>query len=164
MNSETTRKEGLRSILLVLALLSILALLIWQLPRLAEHWLAEPAQDVEVLTAAPCDLNQSSCSASNGRVSVSFGLTPVPIRSLQTLTADLRLDGLQADRIQLSLEGRDMYMGLNQIALTPGALPGQWLGSTELAVCTTGRMIWRARLIIEGQGQRLTTWFDFAAR
>lgn len=151
-----------RTLLIIAVMALLLVLLVWQLPR----WLQAPdgGARAELIPAEPCDINLSRCSADTDQIRISFGLTPRPIRSLETLNADLQLEGVNAEQVTLSLEGRDMYMGINQVSLTPGAQSGQWLGTTELALCSTGTMVWRARLDIIGAGRHLTTWFDFEAR
>ena len=142
-----------------LAVLALLLALITQLPAL----LAPPEASTQILQAKACDLNSRACSAEGDGVQLTFALTPRPIRPAQPLMAELRLSGIQASKVRLSLEGRDMYMGINQIELKAGNEPGQWVGNTSLAVCTTGRMVWRAHLIIEQGNRTLTTAFDFEA-
>ncbi|MBV1789589.1 hypothetical protein KQ940_16160 [Marinobacterium sp. D7] len=147
-------------LLFALVLVATLGTLMLLLP----DWL-QPESSVGIQLKPPaCDLNQGACLLQQGDIELEFSLGPAPIQSLQTLTAQLRLTGAELERVHLSLEGRDMYMGLNQVALTPTGTNGIWHGNTELAACTTGRMVWRARLTLESKHQQYTTWFDFEAK
>ncbi|MCO4758661.1 MAG: hypothetical protein KC477_11585 [Oceanospirillaceae bacterium] len=97
--------------------------------------------------------------------SIRVDVSPREIRSTIPLTFNVTLKGINANAVNLSLEGQDMYMGLNQISLTPVAnQPGVWRGITELAICTTGEMPWRARIIAQQDQQQLEAHFDFTAK
>ncbi|GGB95647.1 hypothetical protein GCM10011352_22170 [Marinobacterium zhoushanense] len=134
------------------------------LTLLLPGWLQpETAEGIQLKPPA-CDLNQGSCRLKQGDIELAFSLGPAPIQSLQELTARLTLQGVDVERVHLSLEGRDMYMGLNQTELTPTGTDGGWQGTTELAACTTGSMVWRARLTLESKRQHYVTWFDFEAK
>lgn len=57
-----------------------------------------------------------------------------------------------------------MFMGVNQIPMTQQP-DGTWQATTELAVCTTGKMVWLANIIIERANQRpVKATFEFEAR
>lgn len=146
--------------LFALVLVATLGALMLLLPG----WLNPDTSAGVQLKPPACDLNQGPCRLKQGDIELEFSLGPAPIQSLQTLKAQLRFVGAELERVHLSLEGRDMYMGLNQAELTPTGTDGSWQGTTELAACTTGRMVWRARLTLESKHQQYTTWFDFEAK
>lgn len=117
------------------------------------------------LTDSNCSIKHSDCSARMDTRSIRVDVSPREIRSTIPLTFNVTLKGINANAVNLSLEGQDMYMGLNQISLTPVAnQPGVWRGITELAICTTGEMPWRARIIAQQDQQQLEAHFDFTAK
>lgn len=94
-----------------------------------------------------------------------MSVTPKEITSGIPLEFEIRLEGVVADTIHLSLEGRDMYMGISQTDLKPVAdKPGYWNGISELAICTTGEMTWRARVTVQHGPTITEANFDFSAR
>lgn len=117
------------------------------------------------LSDSNCSIKHSDCSATLDTRSIAVDVSPREIRSAVPLTFHVKLDGIDATEVNLSLEGQDMYMGLNQISLTPVAnQPGVWSGVTELAICTTGEMSWRARIVAQQDQQQLEAHFDFTAK
>lgn len=147
-------------------LLALVAGLLWGVPRLVEYsGLRQDSAPALVLTPSACDLNRGSCHAGQDGKTLEFSLGPAPIASLKPLRAEVRLKGIKARAVTLLLEGRDMYMGLNETRLVAQDGSDQWHGTTELAVCSTGRMVWRARLLIDADDNNdYETWFDFEAR
>ena len=154
-----------RSLLTILLLLAVAAGLIWGVPRLVGNPGLPMGSSTRVLLTPPaCDLNRGSCRLTQDDWTLEFSLGPAPIASLKPLQAELILSGLEARAVTLLLEGRDMYMGLNETRLEPTTSDSHWQGSTELAVCSTGRMVWRARVLVDTDNTNYETWFDFEAR
>jgi len=151
------RWTGLFSVLILVLILGALTLLL-------PDRLQQSTPDSVQLTPPACDLNQGPCRLKQGDIELEFSLGPLPLRSMTALNAQLGVKGIEPERVRLSLEGREMYMGLNQAELTPTGSAGNWRGSTELAACTTGRMVWRARLTLHTNERQYETWFDFEAR
>lgn len=113
----------------------------------------------------PCDLHTGACIASRGNQQLQLRVTPGPLASLKPLEVEVRLQQLDARQVMLDLQGVDMYMGLNQIHLTQDEeRPDIWRGTTELAVCTTGEMTWRASVYVDTPDNVYSTAFDFDAR
>ncbi|KAA0875056.1 hypothetical protein [Nitrincola tapanii] len=165
MNKRTPSVSWINRVLLILVLLLGL-LLLWQLPRFLQD--SDDATHLW-LTAWPCDLHQGVCSAERGQIQLSLSMTPRPLVSLQPLDIHLELQGVEADWVQLDLQGVEMYMGLNQTLLqsvssADAASTHLWSGQTELAVCTTGEMTWRAQVIFSAEGQMYRSAFEFDAR
>ena len=100
----------------------------------------------------------------DGVRSLEFELAPRQARSLEPLEFRVRTEGMDTTTVNIQLEGRDMYMGINQLQLQPvPGEPGLWRGIGELAVCTTGEMIWQARVQAAGSSN-LNALFEFRAR
>lgn len=118
-----------------------------------------------LLTESGCNIKKSICSATLNDQSISVAVNPQAISSTIPLTFTVQLAGINADAVNLSLEGVDMFMGLNQTQLSPVPdKPGFWRGVTEIAVCTTGEMVWRARVIAQQDQHQLEAHFDFSAK
>ncbi|KDE39061.1 hypothetical protein ADINL_2190 [Nitrincola lacisaponensis] len=121
--------------------------------------------DSVLLPPLPCDLHQGNCIASRGNQLLQLSLTPRPLESSQPISIEVRLQHLDARQVMLDLQGVEMYMGLNQTQLTQDPeRPEIWRGTTELAVCTTGEMTWRASVYVDTAEQLYSTAFDFDAR
>ena len=70
---------------------------------------------------------------------------------------ELTTSNRNISKVWVDLQGVDMFMGVNQFELVHTG--NAWQGITELAVCTTGKMRWLARVIIE-QPQGETLFLD----
>lgn len=130
----------------------LVLVLLWQLP----DWLDQPETPPVILDLSHCDLaQQRRCllrldQQTQVLLTVANDNGPsVPIRSLQPLTFKATLTGIEATHLRLDLKGKEMYMGINQTPMSRQPHTQHWQGSTELAVCTTGEMIWQAWLHID---------------
>lgn len=156
MTPQTPRFALISTVLTLLVLV-----LIWQLPKLLT-----PATSADTLQlhAAGCLLNHHRCSAREKEQQVELSVEADTIQSLTPLPFVAALSGLEADTVTLVLEGKEMFMGVNQIPMTQQP-DGTWQATTELAVCTTGKMVWLANIIIERANQRpVKATFEFEAR
>jgi len=153
-------KRTLQLLALLVLLLALLAT-VWLLPR----WLAPP-RVAELAPPAGCDLSAAPCRIEDGRRSVELELAPRQVRALEPLEFRVRTQGMDTTAVSIQLEGKEMYMGINQLQLQPVAgEPGLWRGVGELAVCTTGEMIWQARIrVATGHDGDLNALFEFSAR
>ncbi len=148
----------LRPLLLGVAVLLPLLLLIYLLQDYLDAYLQRDAQ------VMACNINLESCQLDlNKGQQLSLTMNPAPAASLTPLTFTLAVAGEQPQGVWLDLQGTEEYMGINQ---TPFIFEdGVWRGKTELAVCTTGRMLWQGRLIITQQsGETLPVDFFFEAQ
>ncbi|MBY4677676.1 hypothetical protein [Marinobacterium arenosum] len=117
------------------------------------------------LPSPDCDLSRQSCSAEADGRRISLSIDSSPVHAAVPLQFSARLDNVPAEQVMLDLQGRDMYMGINQVHLKPVAgQPGLWQGSAELAVCTTGEMVWQATLVAAGNGGQVSSQFEFKAK
>ncbi|WP_409522902.1 hypothetical protein [Nitrincola sp. MINF-07-Sa-05] len=163
-----------RAVMIIVLLLAGLAALM-----LLPEYLQQNSAAVE-LTPQPCDLHTGVCEGILDDKRVRLSITPGPLHSMKPLQVMVQLDGINAQAVLLDIQGRDMYMGINQTQLQSPVQTfsnessnkssneisnghDNWNGKTELAVCTTGEMFWRAQLIINDDTTTYTTWFDFSA-
>jgi len=141
-------------------ILAALALALLAAAQFGYHWLQ--AQGSSPFTvSADCDLARG-CSAVDGERQLSLRLDGLA-GSHQPLTASVQLDQLVADTLILDLQGVDMFMGVNQYPLTR-TTEGRFQTQLQLPVCTTGRMQWRARLLLQRGGQQEFVDFTFWAQ
>lgn len=146
----------------LLALIALVLIALLVLPQ----WVKEQrTEDSVFLPPLPCNLHQGACVASHGKQVLQLSLTPGPLVSMQPLSIEVRLQHFDARQVMLDLEGVEMYMGLNQTQLQQDPeRPDVWRGTTELAVCTTDEMTWRAKVYIDTEDTLYSTHFDFDAR
>lgn len=119
--------------------------------------------DLTVMPAAACDLQQQACHADlpgGGRVELS--LTPRPIPVVKPLQVSVVLTGLSTTTLEIDFAGVDMNMGYNRVSLV-AAGDGRYAASAMLPVCVTGRMAWRATLVLDSGQQRIAVPFLFEA-
>ncbi|BBB30175.1 hypothetical protein [Neptunomonas japonica] len=118
-------------------------ILLWKLPDMLES-----TQSSRLLTVVePCDLKQSDCKAKYDKKSISLNVSPSFIPSMAPLTFTVVLDNIQAKTVILELKGKEMFMGINKVQLSPLPDGITWKGTTELAVCVTGSMVWLASVL-----------------
>ena len=119
--------------------------------------------DLTVSPAAACDLQQQACHADlpgGGRIELS--LTPRPIPVVKPIQVSVALTGIAARTLEIDFAGVDMNMGYNRLSLV-AAGGGRYEGTAMLPVCVTGRMAWRATLVLDSGQQRIAVPFVFEA-
>lgn len=146
-------------------LLGVIALILLALVILPQWAKEQTTEDSVFIPPLPCNLHQGVCIASSGKQLLQLSLTPGPLVSMQPLDIEVRLQHIDARQVMLDLQGVEMYMGLNQTQLQQDPeRPEIWRGTTELAVCTTGEMTWRASVYIDTPETLYSTHFEFDAR
>ncbi|GGO87501.1 hypothetical protein GCM10011348_40840 [Marinobacterium nitratireducens] len=142
------------------ALILVLIASVWLLPR----WLQAPPP-ADQLRADHCDLGLGPCRVELGAHSLELELAPRQVRALEPLEFRVRTTGMDTQAVSIRLEGKEMYMGINEVQLQPVTSdPGLWRGTGELAICSTGEMVWQARVQVTGQSDSLDVLFEFSAR
>jgi hypothetical protein len=134
-------------------------LLLWKLPDVLES-----TQSSQLLTIVePCNLKKAHCEATDNHKSISLSVNPPSIPSMEPLTFTVRLGNLPAKTVVLELKGKEMFMGINKIQLSPLPDGITWEGTTELAVCVTGSMIWLASILAytDSTAEPHTATFEF---
>jgi hypothetical protein len=122
-----------------------------------------PKADLTLAPAEGCDLNRQACHADlpgGGRIELAIGPQPIPV--IRPLQAAVTFTGLTPDQVTLDFAGVAMDMGLNRVTLVPSA-DGRFVGETTIPVCVTGRMVWRATLVVEADRRRIAVPFLFEA-
>lgn len=103
--------------------------------------------------AVSCDIDAGPCIATvaDGGT-VSFEITPRPVRTMKDLLFTLRFDARSdpaAEEVLLHLDMPGMYMGENRVRLRR-AKEGVYSGAGIIVRCPSGRRIWRAAFGGEG--------------
>jgi len=122
-----------------------------------------PRADLTMTSDPACNLNRQACrvSLADGG-SLELTIQPRPIPVVSPLTIEAKLNGIAAESVELDFAGADMEMGHNRVVLSPTG-NGNFSGTASLPVCVTGRMNWRATLLIGSGGRRLSVAYNFTA-
>lgn len=122
-----------------------------------------PKADVTVHPDPACDLHRSACEvALPGGGKLAVRMQPLPIPMVKPFQVEVRLDGINASRVEVDFAGVDMNMGLNRPELSARA-EGVYVAEATLPVCITGQMEWQATVLVETAGQRIAVPFRFAS-
>lgn len=122
-----------------------------------------PKADLTLMPADGCDLNRESCTAAMpGGGSIELAIAPHPIPVVKPLQVTVTLKGIDANKAELDFQGVTMNMGYNRISLTPAG-EGGFTGAASIPVCVTGRMLWRATLLLEDDTRRIAVPYLFEA-
>lgn len=122
-----------------------------------------PKADLTLAPASGCNLNEQSCRAElPGGGAIALTLSPHPIPVVQPIRVEATLSGLSAEKVEIDFAGISMDMGYNRQQLIEVSAD-RFSGQVTLPVCVTGRMDWRATLMIESDHRRIAVPFLFAA-
>lgn len=122
-----------------------------------------PKADLTLTPPGGCDLNRESCAVEipgGGRIELAIAPHPIPV--IRPLTASVAFTSIAPDKVELDFAGVAMDMGFNRVTLTPAG-DGRYVGETTIPVCVTGRMLWRATLLVEADRRRIAVPFQFEA-
>jgi hypothetical protein len=150
-----------RSILIDIAIIVALALI--AVVGYKYSPLLLPKADLTLTPAAGCDLNRESCHADmpgGGRIELAIAPQPIPV--IQPLQITATIVGIAPNKVELDFQGVVMEMGFNRLTLLPAG-NGRYTGAATIPVCVTGRMVWRATLMLETDHQRIAVPFLFEA-
>jgi hypothetical protein len=114
-------------------------------------WVSQqrPTDEIRLLPEAEnCQLHQSACRIDDDELHIELNITPKPVPIAKALDVSAQITGITPARVQLDINGSNMYMGYNRIDLTPQA-NNLWIGKTLLAFCTIDQMSWQVTLMIE---------------
>ncbi len=122
-----------------------------------------PKADLTLTPTAGCDLNQQACHADMpGGGHIELALAPHPIPVVKPLQVTATIVGAAPDKVELDFQGVVMNMGFNRVTLAPAG-DGRYTGEATIPVCVTGRMLWRATVVVETASQRIAVPFLFEA-
>ena len=122
-----------------------------------------PRADVTVHPDPACDLHRSACEvALPGGGKLAVRMQPLPIPMVKPFQVEVKLDGVNASRVEVDFAGVDMNMGLNRPELgARGA--GVYAAEATLPVCITGAMDWQVTVLIENGGERIAIPWRFSS-
>jgi len=125
----------------------------------AGYLLTEPgAAELQSIACSPA-LQQCQFKTAAGVASLE--LTPLPVRSSRPFQLNVSYPGDAPERIWFDLQGKKMYMGVNQVELEPHTQG--WSAQANLGICTTGTMTWVLKLVVEQQDGQQVYQFEFDA-
>ncbi|WP_250658053.1 hypothetical protein [Alkalimarinus coralli] len=138
---------NLKHLLTVLSLLVLLAFVI-SVPRL----LKSPSEiEGERVSNVDCDLNMGDCqylSSIYGDITVAVSPSDLPV--LKPLNVSLISSSQKISKAIISLDGRDMYMGVNK-AFLKRSTQDSWDGVITIPVCTIDdEMVWLFSITLHG--------------
>jgi hypothetical protein len=105
-------------------------------------------QIISAELAKDCQLHQQACSSNHQNISLTLAITPKPIPIAKQLDVIAYVNGTSPVKVQLDINGSNMYMGYNRITLKQQS-DGSWTGKSLLAFCTTEAMQWQLTLLID---------------
>lgn len=114
-------------------------------------WLQHPqqTQPTQVLPLAKqCDLHQGTCEIKQGNIQIQLSIQPRPIPIAKSLEVNATIQGLAATKVQLDINGTNMYMGYNRTQLHSQDQQ-HWNGKAMLSFCTIEQMQWQLTLLID---------------
>ncbi|MGB0127390.1 MAG: hypothetical protein WBP72_07095 [Rhodocyclaceae bacterium] len=125
-------------------------------------WIMKPKGDI-LLPPSTCNLSEHTCSVEmpgGGRMDLTMDPRPIPT----TQPFRIQLDGVPAevDSVSVDFAGAAMNMGYNRPKLELVA-PGRFEGQASLPICVTGRMEWRATLLLQVGKTQIGIPFQFSA-
>lgn len=140
---------NLKHLLTVFLLLGVLGLVLF-LPSLIDN---PSHQSDETLSYPACHLNEEACIYSSslyGHLSVE--VTPKDFRALEPLKVTVTGNSPDIVSVLVSLDGKDMFMGVNQVILTQSGTSERWEGVITIPVCTVDAdMEWLLSVTLKGQ-------------
>jgi len=150
-----------RSLLVDLAIIAALALI--AVVGYKYSPLLLPKADLTLAPAGDCDLNRQACAvAVPGGGRIELALAPHPIPVVKPLQVTATLSGVAPYLVEIDFQGVVMNMGFNRVKLEADG-SGRHVGEATIPVCVTGRMQWRATLMVETDRQRIAVPFLFDA-
>ncbi|MGD2184702.1 MAG: hypothetical protein PVI71_01190 [Desulfobacterales bacterium] len=102
-----------------------------------------------------CDLHQGACTQNLAEFTITFAVTPRPVKAMQDLSFKITLDGklppnTKLPYIDLGMPG--MNMGPNRVQLK-SAGNATYEGRGVIVRCPSGRRTWQATITIPDVGQ-----------
>lgn len=102
-----------------------------------------------------CDIHQTACIKRISTCTITFDVTPKPIKAMKDLLFRVSLSGnvpvnVKAPYIDLGMPG--MNMGPNRVVLKLSE-PGVYEGKGIIVRCPSGRRIWQATVTVPNIGQ-----------
>jgi hypothetical protein len=139
--------------LVIVLAIALVGVVTWKLQPRADLTLAVPA----------CDLNLQTCIVDLPQgARLELGVEPRPIPTLRPIMLDMRLSGIEPEKVEVDFAGVRMNMGFNRPELT-AAGQGRYAGQATLPVCVTGAMEWQATALLHTAAGTVSVPFRFEA-
>ena len=109
-----------------------------------------------------CAVNEGSCVRNVNGLAVTLDISPKPVRAMQDLSFEVRLErdgrpaGANSVEVDLAMPG--MQMGENRVRLQK-VRHGLFQGRGVVVRCPSGQMLWKASVIVIGDGPVVTADF-----
>ena len=104
-------------------------------------------------TLINCDAHKGVCSQSSGDLTVSFEITPRPVKAMQDLVFTVSIEGASpAKPPHIDLGMPAMKMGPNRVMLKKTG-PGTYEGAGVIVRCKSGKRTWFANVIVPEAGE-----------
>lgn len=115
----------------------------------AKRYLADQQPEVTVIASKACEPEKRNCAINieGENIKLDFDTSAQGVKSGHQMTAVIS-SSLASKPTQISLQGRDMYMGENHFSLSPISAD-TFANELQFPVCTTGRMVWQATIKYE---------------
>ena len=108
-----------------------------------------------------CNLGRSACFLNlPGGGRLSFVMAPRPIELLKPLALEIHVADSDARPLEVDFTGVNTPMAFNRAYFSPTG-NGAYGAQTSLPVCATGRMEWRAGVLLEIGGRQFVAPFRF---
>ena len=117
----------------------------------AGWWFSRPANTSVVMKSEQCDLNNTACKASTPdglAIQLNFNPKPVPILQPITIEADLTGFAKLPEKLQLVVEGINMYMGFQKVWLEPTTSHTHYTGTLLIPTCEVTDMQWKVSVLL----------------
>ena len=124
-----------------------------------------PMINPQVVTTLPfdpgCDLQSGPCVTEmpNGE-RVTLSIEPRPIPLVEPLQFQVKLDGVEADKVFVDVQGLGMNMGINRPQLQQQSAE-QFSGEGMLPVCIRNSMEWEVKVLMETEKGTIAVPFRF---
>lgn len=127
-----------------------LAVVVLVTTALVSGWFSRPANLLMSLKSESCDLNDSVCQASTSDLIMQLDFNPKPVPILKPITITAALSGftIPPAKIQLVLEGVNMYMGFQKAWLEQQEGSSQYVGTLLIPSCEITDMQWKVTLLL----------------
>ena len=112
-----------------------------------------PSTAVAADTTINCDAHNGICTRSSGDLTVSFEISPRPVKAMQDLVFKVKISGAAPTRdphIDLGMPA--MKMGPNQVVLKSTG-PGTYEGTGVIVRCKSGKRTWFANVVVPDAGE-----------
>lgn len=162
MNEPTQGRNTLPLQILIIFVIIIGLGSVIYLPKLLQE---TPPHTRQLQTVPECNLHHEQCKAVSNEQQIELSIVAEEISSSKPLQFEVTLDNIDAQQVMVDLQGKSMYMGINQTLLTKVSdTQNRWQGNITLPICTTGKMTWVSSIQIEEQGQIIKADFEFDAQ